>query len=80
MAYTPGELAVLFEMLLELASLSETQGDAFATASSLLLIDTVASRVQLTDDSSFWQSHMGVLCDGLAGVLGRYSGTLPAIP
>ena len=78
LVYTPGELAVVFELLLGLArAIPEEMPSIYRAAASILEEDVIASRVQLADPNAFWTTHMIGSCRGIAPVFGRFIGELP---
>jgi len=83
LAYTPEELAVLFEMLFEIAlAFPGERSSALAAATDLVVWDTTPrgpsdASVQLADPTRFWQDHLVAACSGVAPVFGQLFGRLP---
>ncbi|MCK5828035.1 hypothetical protein KAH43_05865, partial [Candidatus Bipolaricaulota bacterium] len=75
--HTPGQLAIVFDLLGELA---RYPGEALGTqsiANALLTTNVIEDRVQLVSPTEYWTSHSQVRCSEIASVFAEHHGILP---
>jgi hypothetical protein len=75
--HTPGQLAIVFDLLGELARYPGEALDTLSIADALLITNVIEDRVQLVSPAKYWTSHSQYRCSGIASVFAEHHGILP---
>ena len=75
--HTPGQLAIVFDLIRLLSRYPGEASDALRVANALLIANVLEDRVQLISPTEYWTSHSQVRCSGILSVFAEHRGMLP---